>query len=126
MDAGSRERHELSSAFEDGSFWDNAAPYGPNGYARGEGREISGRLVFGFVTDLSAQVLARGVMEGTDGAVYLWTVRRPGHEDLNGRTRLATRTHQTVREAAGGLLELERGFINPDAYAGYREQIARI
>lgn len=116
-------------AFAGGPFWDGYGPYeGPHGYARGTGEYVPGRVTAAvqFRTERSVQCIAHGVMLMDDGSVYLWTVRREGHEDEDGRRRLASRSRQTFRQAAAGLLESERDYIDPDLYAHYAEQVSKI
>lgn len=116
-------------AFAGEPFWDDMGPYeGPNLYARGTGEYVPGRVTAAiqFRTERSQQCIARGVMLMDDESVYLWTVRRERHADVNGRRRLATRVRQSFREAAAGLLEFERSFIDPDLYAHYANQVAKI
>lgn len=116
-------------AFAGEPFWDNAAPYtGPHGYAECKGEPVPGRVTAAiqFRMERSEQCIARGVMLMDDESVYTWTVRRERHADMNGRRRLATRTRRTFREAAAGLLEFERRYIDPDLYAHYADQVAKI
>jgi hypothetical protein len=82
---------------------------------------VSGHIVVrvSFAMDLSRQCAARGVMLTDDGTVYTWTIRRPGHEDMNGCRRIATRVRGTLRDNAFGLLEFERKYVEPGLYVRY-------
>lgn len=97
-----------------GEWWDDAAPYGANGYTfeRGEVVNMTGVRVareFTFETT-DRQASARGTAELTDGRVYQFTILRPSFAREAGgreRVRLATLSRQDFRSLASGLLEFE-------------------
>jgi hypothetical protein len=120
-----------------GVWWDTAAPYGPNGYEYGRGEDVTGHTVAREITfDMmpgDPNCIARGVAEMTDGRVYMFTVRKPGHateRDHNGRPRprLASLSRQPFHETARGLVDWEAagGRITPDAAAAYRDMISTL
>lgn len=120
-----------------GVWWDTAAPYGPNGYEYGRGEDVTGHTVAREITfDMmpgDPNCIARGVAEMTDGRVYTFTVRKPGHaterdHDGRPRPRLASLTRMPFHEAARGLVDWEAagGRIAPDAAAAYREKISTL
>ena len=117
-----------------GVWWDTSAPYGPNGYEYGRGEDVTGHVVAREITfDMQPGdpgCVARGVAEMTDGRVYRFTVRKPGHDtvkDHNGRPRprLASLSRQSFHETARGLLQWEADGhrIPPDDVARYSEMI---
>lgn len=110
-----------------GPFFDREA----NG---GAGAEVPGHVVHAvqFRLTRSTQCIARGVMQMDTGAIYTWTVRRPGQGDTisaPGREicRIATRMpYGKFADHARGLLDMERSWIDPDLIDGpdgYQAQV---
>jgi hypothetical protein len=115
-----------------GEWWDVAAPYGTNGYQFGRGEVVTGGTVLREVTfDMQPgdpNCVARGVAEMTDGRVYMFTVRKPGHGpeyDGRERPRLATLSRQGFAETAHGLLNWEEdgGRVSEGDAMLYRQEI---
>lgn len=107
-------------------FYDQAAPYGANGYAYYRGEEVDGMSVqtIQFKMKPGDQCLARGVMKMADGRVYTWTVRSERHPDpATGRHRLATRSRRSFEETAREMFECERDRILPDLLDFYQQQV---
>lgn len=99
-----------------GEWWDESAPYGPNGYTYGRGERIAGAQVAREVTfDMQPgdpNCVARGVAEMTDGRVYMFTVVREEFArncpaDGRKRRRFASLSRQPFREAASELMAWE-------------------
>ncbi len=97
-----------------GEWWDDAAPYGANGYQFGRGetvREISVRQEITFdMMPGDPNCVARGVAQMADGRVYTFTVLKPDRateRDGRVRVRLATLSRQPFHETARGLLMWE-------------------
>jgi hypothetical protein len=110
------------------AFWDQGAPYGPNGYSFGRGERVEGKVSqsIQFRMRPGDQCLARGVMLMTDGRVYTWTVLREGRDRGDGRRRLATLVRTSFEETARGMFDIERDRIDPeliDCVGGYRAQV---
>lgn len=106
-------------------FWDRSAPYvGPHDYTRGTGEFVTGKITraIQFKMRPGDQCIARGVMEMSDGLVYLWAVRAEGHADGEHR-RLAGRVRSgTFEQNARELFEFEKSRIEPDLLDHYRAQ----
>lgn len=116
-------------AFAGEPFWDAMGPHeGPNLYARGTGECVPGWavVVIQFRTPRSERCIARGVMLMDDDSVYTWSVMRERFSDMNGRRRLASRSRQSFRETAAGLLKHEQEYMDPDLYAHYAKKIEKI
>lgn len=120
-----------------GTWWDTAAPYGPNGYQYGRGEDVTGHVVLREITfDMmpgDPNCTARGVAEMTDGRVYRFTVRKPDHvtdrdHDGRPRPRLASLSRQPFHDTARGLLESEvlGKRVTPERAAQYRDMIDKL
>ncbi len=120
-----------------GTWWDTSAPYGPNGYRYGRGEDVTGHTVMREVTfDMmpgDPNCVARGVAEMTDGRVYTFTVRKPGHatehdHDGRPRPRLASLSRMPFHETAHTLLDWEFAGhrVSADAVADYRDEIGTL
>lgn len=60
----------------------------------------------------STQCVSRGVVELENGEVRIFTLRRRGHEDLHGNTRLiGDPLHQSFGEVVAGLTRMEHDYI---------------
>lgn len=117
-----------------GDWWDTAAPYGMNGYGyeSGERVDMTGVRVAREITFAmmpgDPNCVARGVAELTDGRVYSFTVRKPGHAptyDGRERPRLASLSGQSFGDLSNGLLNWEEngGRITETDAMRYRQEI---
>lgn len=118
-----------------GEWWDDAAPYGANGYSfgRGERVDMTGVRVAREVTfpmmPGDPNCVARGVAELTDGRVYQFTILKPGHSRECGgrrRVRFASLSRQSFGDLANGLIDWERngGRMTDADAARYRQEVA--
>lgn len=122
-------------SMQTGEWWDDAAPYGANGYEYGRGEVIRNVSVLREVTfemmPGDPNCTARGVAEMTDGRVYQFTILRDDHgreRDGRRRVRFASLSRQPFHELARGLLDSEvlGKRVTPESAARYGEQISTL